>query len=671
MKIEITGWSCKGIRAADMDIDLTQNKSKAVSKLSLILLGNGGGKTTTSELIRDTLSGRTQKYSAEDVAHYAGENSKNSTGTFQVDIRLDDVEYNFINNFNFDENTIQVITKGGIKGTQNGWAPPHSALPFFDPDLVRLYIYDGEQTAKLMDNTKSDVETILDNIYQLTEFEKIKTLLDEHLIKKQKLAKANKTNKNALTTLENKIKKLTERRNDLEKEFRNSDRTIIEANRKIEELKDERKKTSDDRDQRLTELNNLEKNILDLENRNKEISKQILDLYKQPFNISKTIEKEFLTFRENLDEQKLPEASTRAFFEETANEKFCICGEELDERKKNIILEKSKTFMGDQYTEFLNSMKSTVSDSIITANENHQELLTKLNGELVSNNEELTTKIDDASRIADAIKASSGRTFKEIDDDISEQSRKVVLATNFKDGYSTINASVNQHTLVESIKSITDIDKLIDKYNEEMELGKNIAILRLKINQIKNLIDECKEKTKVIIKTKLIENINKELKLTVTQGDSPQIESLEGYIKIKSNRVIEGIVNVGAELAIAYIFLITALKEADHANQFPLFVDSPANSIDSAIRENIAKLLMEKTNQFICLIQSGERQYFANKLNEYSKGSSKFYTVFRKTKETDHYFNEENEKMKKYDNSAVGDGYEFLDKFYVPGTYEG
>ena len=100
MKIEITGWSCKGIRAADMDIDLTQNKSKAVSKLSLILLGNGGGKTTTSELIRDTLSGRTQKYSAEDVAHYAGENSKNSTGTFQVDIRLDDVEYNFINNFN-------------------------------------------------------------------------------------------------------------------------------------------------------------------------------------------------------------------------------------------------------------------------------------------------------------------------------------------------------------------------------------------------------------------------------------------------------------------------------------------------------------------------------------------------------------------------------------------
>ena len=76
---------------------------------------------------------------------------------------------------------------------------------------------------------------------------------------------------------------------------------------------------------------------------------------------------------------------------------------------------------------------------------------------------------------------------------------------------------------------------------------------------------------------------------------------------------------------------------------------------------------MEKTNQFICLIQSGEREFFANKLNEHSQGNSKFYTVFRKTKETDHYFNEENEKMKKYDNSAVVDGYEFLENFYVPG----
>ena len=103
-----------------------------------------------------------------------------------------------------------------------------------------------------------------------------------------------------------------------------------------------------------------------------------------------------------------------------------------------------------------------------------------------------------------------------------------------------------------------------------------------------------------------------------------------------------------------------------------IFNESHYGSDDLAVTvtEELKKEV-RKTNQFICLIQSGERQYFANKLNEYSKGSSKFYTVFRKTKETDHYFNEENEKMKKYDNSAVVDGYEFLDKFYVPGTYEG
>ena len=649
-----------------MDIDLQKNDSE-VSKLSLILLDNSGGKTTTSKLIRDTLSGHTEDYNEEEVAHYADESSDNPTGTFQVDIRLDNDEYSFINNFNFVDNTVQVITKGGIKGTQAGWAPPNSALPFFDQGLVSLYIYDGEQTELLLDETCKDVETVLDNIYQLTEFEKIKKLLDEHLINKQKIAKANKTNKIALTTLENQIKKLNIRRDELEKEFRASDKKIVDANKNINDLRDEKRNTTADRDKKVTLLKNLEKDILGLENENKEISKQILDLYKQPFNISKKIEKEFLTFRENLDEQKLPEASTRAFFEETANEPFCICGEKLDQRKRDIILEKSKTFMGDQYTEFLNSMKSTVSDSIITANENHQKLLTTLNEKLESKNALLTETTDRASEVSGAITASSGRTFKEIDDDIFEQTTKLALANDFKAGYEILNASVNQHTLIESIKSIKDIDKLIHKYNEEMELGKNISILRLKINQIKKLIDECKEKTKVIIKNKLIENINEELKLTVTQGEPPQIESLEGFIKLKSKKVKAKKVNVGAELAIAYIFLITALKEADQANQFPLFVDSPANSIGSNIRENIAKLVMEKTNQFICLIQLGEREFFANKLNEYSQGNSKIYTVFRKTKETEHYFNEENEKMKKYDNSAVVSGFDFLEKFYIPG----
>jgi DNA sulfur modification protein DndD len=667
MKIELLGWSCKGIRAADMNIDLQKNDSE-VTKLSLILLDNSGGKTTTSELIRDTLSGRSENYNTEQVAHYANESNDNPTGTFQVDVRLDADVYSFINNFNFEDNSIQVTTKGGIAGTKNGWAPPHSALPFFDYGLVSLYIYDGEQTQRLLNKSRRDVETVLDNIYQLTEFDKIKILLDEHLSRQQDLVKAKKTNQNALTSLDNKIKKLNARRIQLEEEFREADREIIDANKKITELDDEKKQTTVDRDKKVTKLNDLESDITELENKNKEISIQILDLYKQPFNISKSIEKEYLTFRENLDDQKLPEASTRAFFEETANESFCICGEKLDERKRNIILEKSKTFMGDQYTEFLNAMKSSVSDSIVTANENHQEQLIKCNKDLESNNNELTEKINDKSQVSAALKASSGRTFKEIDDDISKQQSRLTLANNFKDGYEKLNADVKELTPIENIKSIKDIEKLITKYNDEMELGKNIATLRLKIGKIKDLIDECKEKTKVIIKNKLIENINEELKRTVTQGEPPQIEALEGFIKLKSNKVKEKAVNVGAELAIAYIFLITALKEADQANQFPLFVDSPANSIGSNIRENIAKLVMDKTNQFICLIQLGEREFFVKKLKEHSQGNSKIYTVFRKTQETKHYFEEENEKMKKYDNSAVVTGYDFLENFYIPGT---
>ena len=125
--------------------------------------------------------------------------------------------------------TVQVITKGGQLGTQHKWAPPSRAQAFLDNGLVNLYIYDGEQTKYLMDERRGDVETVVDNIYQLTEFEKIKIILDSHLEDEQKKAKATITNKSALNALETKIKKLKSRREELEDKYKKCDKDIIEA----------------------------------------------------------------------------------------------------------------------------------------------------------------------------------------------------------------------------------------------------------------------------------------------------------------------------------------------------------------------------------------------------------------------------------------------------------
>ena len=669
MKIELLGWSCEGIRAADMKIDLT-NKDSEVTKLSLILLDNSGGKTTTTELIRDTLSGRTESYDEEQIMHFADEERlDNDNGFFQLDVRLDGEVYNFINNFNFKEKTVQVITKGGQLGTQHKWAPPSRAQAFLDNGLVNLYIYDGEQTKYLMDERRGDVETVVDNIYQLTEFEKIKIILDSHLEDEQKKAKATITNKSALNALETKIKKLKSRREELEDKYKKCDKDIIEANKNIERLNKEKKDTSADTDKKSKRLEEIKNEIKDCEVKNNQILIEILQLYKHPFSISKSIENEYRTFRKNLDEQKLPESSTRAFFEETAKKDECICGEPLDQRKKDIILKKSEAFMGDEYTEFLNAMKSSVSESIITIKDDHQELLDEKTKELKVNNDALYEKNNEKDEFSAAIQGSSGRSFKDIDEEINKERETKIKAEMFKEKYFTTNQYVNKTTHPESINSVGDIDKLIASYEAEMNLGQSLSNLRKKIDLIKSLIDRCKEKTKVNIKTNLINRINEDLKKTVNQGIPPQIESLDGYIKLKSKlNLKDKKVNVGAELAVAYVFLITALKEADQANQFPLFVDSPANSIGSSIRENIAKLVMANTSQFICLIQLGERDFFVNKLDEYSKGNSNMYTVFRKTKETQKYLNNNSENLKEYNNSAVVTGLDFLNKFYIPGT---
>ncbi|MFD6443306.1 hypothetical protein ACFWDG_26900, partial [Peribacillus sp. NPDC060186] len=85
-------------------------------------------------------------------------------------------------------------------------------------------------------------------------------------------------------------------------------------------------------------------------------------------------------------------------------------------------------------------------------------------------------------------------------------------------------------------------------------------------------------------------------------------------------------------IKILYAFMATLFRSTER--ELPFIVDSPANSIDNRVREEVANLIPHLTKQFIAFTISSERGNFVNPLDQASKGEVNYLTIFRQGDET-------------------------------------
>src|SRR5690349_19557196 len=87
MRIDLLGWSSKGLRCPDADIDLRRAGGK-LPKVSLIQMPNGTGKTTTLELLKAALSGAAQHWDADYIRDFRRSGETHRHGVFRVDLLI-------------------------------------------------------------------------------------------------------------------------------------------------------------------------------------------------------------------------------------------------------------------------------------------------------------------------------------------------------------------------------------------------------------------------------------------------------------------------------------------------------------------------------------------------------------------------------------------------------
>ena len=78
----------------------------------------------------------------------------------------------------------------------------------------------------------------------------------------------------------------------------------------------------------------------------------------------------------------------------------------------------------------------------------------------------------------------------------------------------------------------------------------------------------------------------------------------------------------------AWGFLATLFHRSEH--KLPFVVDSPAGSIDLAVRPKIGQLIPSLTGQFIAFMISSEREQFVEPLKRESSKEVQFVTLFRR-----------------------------------------
>ena len=357
MKITLLGWKSKGLRCPDVDINLS-NGSK-VHKVSLVQMPNGTGKTTTLSLLRATLSGTARYWEESEILNFKSRDYDCEHGHFTVSLEVDSMKITFELNLNFIDHKVSYQTTFG-SGIKDGWSPPPHLRQFLDINFIKLFIFDGELANALTKSKETKAKEALEALFQLYLFADIKKCFEEYWLSyKDNVGatddKALSRRKNRYEALKQKLEKLKTNKIALIENKERLQARLEELNTKYQHLLHVEERNKGELDS-VTKKLNLAKNDV-----NKRLV-EILEVSRDPHRILEVFCTELVELKSHLDKLKLPRSTSKEFFYELAAEsnKECICGTELNEDKRNKIIEKSEEYLAEDDTGILNSIKTEI-----------------------------------------------------------------------------------------------------------------------------------------------------------------------------------------------------------------------------------------------------------------------------------------------------------------------
>ena len=614
--MRILGWKAEGLRCPDHDIDFTDGTNKT-NPVTLVQMPNGTGKTTTLNLLRAALSGsrRTIDTGTNGIEEFQKKDSASSAGFFEVRLLLNDRRATIRLEFDFESAEVSWRTNTG-GGLHRDFKPPPDFRRFMNTDFVNFFIFDGELAQNLLNRELTDAETVVENLFQINSFLRLRDKVRMRWEQRAKDAGAKddrglSRRKNRLTSLKRRLAKLTK-----EREYCRGEKQKIEA--ELTDRMNAYQSKIDEHSQLAADLHEHEERAKALASTSRDAALEALESMRDPHALSGVFARNLWDLKSGLDRVRLPESAAREFFEELADEDECVCGRPIDDEMRDAIRKRSTQYLASDDVALLNATKSAIQDAVgVSLDAATLALETKM--------ATLSESVREATRARNDVENLQLRA-SEADPAVARVQEEI---TKLRESLKAIDSRLQRYESPDATMAdvetygINVIENRIDVQERKVAEITDTIDQRDKRDVLVAILEDAHRRAREAITRDICDNANSRIS-ELMPDNTIEIERIEKCLILAGQ---EG-GSVGETLSVAWAFLATLFNRSEHA--LPFVVDSPAGSIDLAIRPKIGELIPKLTGQFIAFTISSERDQFVTPLQQASSEKIQFVTLFRK-----------------------------------------
>lgn len=606
-----------------MAIDLSTDGR--LPRVSLIQMPNGTGKTTTLALLKATLTGDARSWSPEHIRELQRATDRRDDGRFTVELRVDGKPLKLELIVDFESASVSYATTSPDMGGYNKeWAPPPNVRRFLSRRFVDLFVFDGELANALLDSKETRAEEAIETLCQLDLLEAVSD--DCEVYWARATAKMGSRNEKGLSRYQTIAVKLSERIAFLKRSAETSAAKLQEVRGGIKSLDAHIKRLIEEDGKNRERFHEMEKTKGEKEQLLASVLRELVDRMRRPEALAAAFGVALASVKANLDRVKLPDSTSRQFFQELALEAECICGRPIGEDQRHEILTRAEDFLGEDLAGVLNSFKHDV--DLLAPMEQRKVLEDKL-ADIQIIRSDLAILDADMALIAKTSLTAAGEnpeTYRGQLEAARLQEEKLASALDVLRGPATAadNTLITSAAEAMSIVVIASAERQYKLASDEINRINGTLDLRTRLDLLKKICSDARDIARQRLKLAIVDRCNARLE-QVLRGDPLRIARIDRSLVLQDRD--SG--STGQNLAVGYTFLAEALHRGAH--DFPLIVDSPAGPLDHAVRREIATMVPYLCKQFVAFTISTEREAFLEPLEKSALNDVKYVTVFRKT----------------------------------------
>ena len=600
MQVKLLNWSYRGIRGVNnLDISVEQ-RSNSPWPISLIMMPNGTGKTTTITLLRAIFHGEAANWTETQVREFKPATGDVEQGEFKATLNVNGSIYVVFLELEYARGKVVYKTTrvGDEGGNDYGHKLPPLIKYIFTEKFVERFIFDGELAKQILRSDSKEAERAIRYLYSLNFLDGMQEQIKKIVDKAQQLAeKTSAKTDQGLARLRNERDRverifdvLVARKNVLEKDLETKRSKYSQVKKKIAD--------------HIKADENLRKNAEEVENQQKSIHFDISSLVqnvlidlKNPYMLSEPIANRLNGLASKMQQLKLPKTMSKQFFEELAYQPTCICGRSIGQKESQTILKNATKYLAEDQIGVINAIKSAVRGK--SYDDSLKFEIGELNKKIVERDlinkrwHQLQAKRKESG---DLELETIEQEEKELDNEIPK------IEKEFRD--LTTRDKRAQVSLTYT-KNIPLCEEELSLANERLAEATNTLILTKKAEVLKNYLQLIELEALKRLEEKIMQESNKKI-AQMLKNEPIQIEGIDGHLVLRNKTGA----SEGQTLAIAYSYLGSIFECSSY--KLPFIIDSPAGKLDLDVRRDVSVILPELFDQLIIFITSGERKAFCD-----------------------------------------------------------